>query len=296
MEAKDGITYANIINNEVSYIFTKKELSVWNDNDLKVVEIPKDLIAKVKVGTKYENNNFVIPEVIESKDGVTYAMLDSKNALLYTFTKESKSEYDKKDNVVEIDSKIINEIKSGDIYDKNKKTFNIDIEYVRSKYLDSINQGYEAAIQMILGEDTPLSEMISWETQEKEAKAFLESKDSKVAPSISVMANTRGVPLDIFANKIIEKANKYRAASSFLIGYRQKLISSLESSKDLESIRKCVFDYEFVTKSLQASTDSKTESKIESSQDSKTESKNTESKVDSKTESSQEPNKETKKG
>lgn len=290
MEAKDGITYANIINNEVSYIFTKKELSVWNDNDLKVVEIPKDLIAKVKIGTKYENNNFVIPEVIESKDGVTYAMLDSKNALLYTFTKESKSEYDKKDNVVEIDSKIINEIKSGDIYDKNKKTFSIDIEYVRSKYLDSINQGYEAAIQMILGEDTPLSEMISWETQEKEAKAFLESKDSKVAPSISVMANTRGVPLDVFANKIIEKANKYRAASSFLIGYRQKLISSLESSKDLESIRKCVFDYEFVTKSLQASTDSKTES----SQDSKVESKNTESKVDSKTE--QEANKETKKG
>lgn len=250
MEAKDGKTYANIINGEVSYIFTKEQLSVWNENDLFVVEIPAKMLDKVKVGTKYENNAFVLPEVIESKENVTYAMLDSNNALLYTFTKETKSEYGKKDNVVEIDSKIVDELQSGDIYDKKKKAFNIDTEFVRKKHLDSINAGYKAAIQMILGEDTPLSEMISWETQEKEAKSYLESKDSKNAPSIALMANTRGVPLDSFASKIIEKATKYRQASSFLIGYRQRLITELESAKDLESIRKVKFDFEYVAKTL----------------------------------------------
>lgn len=250
MKAIEGKTYANIIDSKVAYIFTKENLAEWNENDLQVVEIPKDLLDKVKVGIQYVDSKFIIIEYIPTKENTLYALLDKDNKFQYTFTSAEKKEYEKDSNVIETTRDVIKEVQVGDVYDKAKKTFNVDIEYVKTIYIKEANSLYDTIINTIAGEQTPLSEMISWETQEKEAKEYLTSKDISKASSIALMAKTRGVPLDIFANKIVEKATKYRNASSFLIGYRQKVIQDLESSKDVESLRKARFNSEFVMQTL----------------------------------------------
>lgn len=252
MQAQEGKVYANIINNKVAWIFTKNDMSAWNENDLLVVEIPQDLLSLVKVGSEYKDSNFIFEKLIPCNDNAMYAMLDNEDKLLFFFTKQTKPFYKQSDNVVEVSENELLEAQSGDTYDKKKQSFNLDLEYVRKLYMDRVNSSYESVIQAITGENTPLSEMISWETQEKEAKAYLESNDISQASNIALMAQTQDRDLSEFSNKIIEKAAKYRLASSFLIGYRQKIIRDLENAQDLESIRNATFDMELIQSKLQS--------------------------------------------
>lgn len=252
MIAKDDTTYANIVGNKVVWIFTKNDIPEWNENDLHVVSIPKKLLGKVKVGTEYINDNFVIKKEIVTKDDVLYGVLGENNELLYSFTKEQREFYNDDEKVVIIPAKEALEVCEGNIYDENAKSFLLDLEHVRNLYMKLANESYNAVINIIMGEDTPLSEMISWETQEKEAKAYLANNDVAQAPNIVIMATTQGRDISEFANKIIEKAQKYRMASSFLIGYRQKVIKALESASDVTSLRNAKFDKDYVLQHLQS--------------------------------------------
>ena len=252
MIAKDDTTYANIVGNKVVWIFTKNDMPEWNENDLHVVSIPKKLLGKVKVGTEYINDNFVIKKEIATKDDVLYGVLGENNELLYSFTKEQREFYNDDEKVVIIPAKEALEVCEGNIYDENAKSFLLDLEHVRNLYMKLANESYNAVINIIMGEDTPLSEMISWETQEKEAKAYLANNDVAQAPNIVIMATTQGRDISEFANKIIEKAQKYRMASSFLIGYRQKVIKALESASDVTSLRNAKFDKDYVLQHLQS--------------------------------------------
>ena len=252
MIAKDDTTYANIVGNKVVWIFTKNDIPEWNENDLHVVSIPKKLLGKVKVGTEYINDNFVIKKEIATKDDVLYGVLGENNELLYSFTKEQREFYNDDEKVVIIPAKEALEVCEGNIYDENAKSFLLDLEHVRNLYMKLANESYNAVINIIMGEDTPLSEMISWETQEKEAKAYLANNDVAQAPNIVIMATTQGRDISEFANKIIEKAQKYRMASSFLIGYRQKVIKALESASDVTSLRNAKFDKDYVLQHLQS--------------------------------------------
>lgn len=252
MIAKDDTTYANIVGNKVVWIFTKNDMPEWNENDLHVVSIPKKLLGKVKVGTEYINDNFVIKKEIATKDNVLYGVLGENNELLYSFTKEQREFYNDDEKVVIIPAKEALEVCEGNIYDENAKSFLLDLEHVRNLYMKLANESYNAVINIIMGEDTPLSEMISWETQEKEAKAYLANNDVAQAPNIVIMATTQGRDISEFANKIIEKAQKYRMASSFLIGYRQKVIKALESASDVTSLRNAKFDKDYVLQHLQS--------------------------------------------
>ena len=265
MRAEANKTYANIINNKVSWIFTINELKEWNENDLKVVEIPKDKLDKVSVGTEYADDFVIETPAIPTKENTTYAMLDKNNKLLYFFDSNSKKEYKQEDNVVEVDASDCFATQIGDTYDMKTKSFDIDLEHARNLYINEANTAYNATILAIMGEDTPLTEMISWETQEKEARAFLETKDETQAQSIILMAKTQGRDITEFANKIIEKAVKYRTASSFLIGYRQKVIKDLESAKDILGLKNAKFNMEFALQTLQNSQNS------QNTQDSSTE-------------------------
>ena len=250
MQAQDGITYGIIMNDTIVNLFTKDQMSAWNENDIHVIEIPKDKLDKIKVGTKYKHNTFIIENYIDTKDNILYALLED-NKVKSFFTRESIKQYSDTWHVVEIPQELEKFIDIDSVYDNETKSFIIDIEKVRQIRINKINNTYNNAIIEIMGENTPISEMLSWETQEREAKAYLETKDSTQAPSISLMAQSQERDLEEFANKIVEKSTKYRLASSFLIGYRQGLIKDIESATSIEAIIKVTFDRKYVAEFLQ---------------------------------------------
>lgn len=70
MLAEKNKTYALLdSNNSVMQIFTQKDIKEWNENQVKVVEIPKSDVEWVEIGIGYdvEKNAFVRPSLAEAQ-------------------------------------------------------------------------------------------------------------------------------------------------------------------------------------------------------------------------------------
>ena len=107
--------------------------------------------------------------------------------------------------------------------------------------LIEINNAYEKAILSIQKEHIPQTEMLSFETQERESKAYKDSgyTDTSLCPFMQSIANVRGVDLKTLCDKALHKATLYRQATSMLIGKRQGLqdkIEQVQTKEDLEGI------------------------------------------------------------
>lgn len=107
--------------------------------------------------------------------------------------------------------------------------------------LIEINNAYEKAILSIQKEHIPQTEMLSFETQERESKAYKDSgyTDTSLCPFMQSIANSRGVDLKTLCGKTLHKATLYRQATSMLIGKRQGLqdkIEQVQTKEDLEGI------------------------------------------------------------
>ena len=107
--------------------------------------------------------------------------------------------------------------------------------------LIEINKAYENAILSVQREHIPQTEMLSFETQERESKAYKDSgyTDTSLCPFMQSIATVRGVDLKPLCDKALEKATLYRQASGMLIGKRQRLqdrIEQVQTKEDLESI------------------------------------------------------------
>lgn len=250
MKAKDNTTYAVIRNEKVTFLFTKAAMAEWNENDIHAIEVPKNLLNKVQIGTEYKDGQFVIIKMVKTKPNKIHAMLDNENRLSYVFRDTDKPEYKSDDNVVIVQDEQAPEIQVGDLYNAQTKQFETSLEYVRFLYKDECDKLFEGIFDSVCGERVPTTEMISWQLQEAEARAYMVHKESAQVPYIAVMAQTQGRDLEEFATKIIEKADKYRQASSFIIGYRQKVLKDLESAEDIVSLRKARFNVEFVLNGL----------------------------------------------
>ena len=104
-----------------------------------------------------------------------------------------------------------------------------------------INNAYETAILSVQREHIPQTEMLSFETQERESKAYKDSgyTDTSLCPFMQSIANARNKDLKALCDKALEKATLYRQASGMLIGKRQGLqdrIEQVQTKEDLESI------------------------------------------------------------
>lgn len=107
--------------------------------------------------------------------------------------------------------------------------------------LTEINNAYENAILSVQKEYIPQTEMLSFETQERESKAYKDSgyTDTSLCPFMQSIATTRGVDLKTLCDKALEKATLYRQASGMLIGKRQGLqdkVEQIQTKEELESI------------------------------------------------------------
>ncbi|WP_276954322.1 hypothetical protein [Helicobacter rodentium] len=136
-------------------------------------------------------------------------------------TKKSESEFIKLRNKTEQ-------------YAREQECLN-DVKVLR---LNELNQSFNALIENALGEAVPPTEMLTWEAQERESNAFLNSnpRNESLAPTMVGIATARGVDLEILCQKCIEKSEKYRLLSATMIGKRQKFQDAIESAKTQEEV------------------------------------------------------------
>ncbi|HEC1144035.1 TPA: hypothetical protein R0G12_001321 [Campylobacter coli] len=112
--------------------------------------------------------------------------------------------------------------------------------------LIEINKDYESAILKVQKDYIPQSEMLSFETQEKESLAYKNSnyKDTSLCPFMQAIATARGMDLRTLCDKALEKATLYRQASGALIGKRQCLQDRIELVKRLEDLNLIAWESE----------------------------------------------------
>ncbi|HEF3198230.1 TPA: hypothetical protein R8994_000613 [Campylobacter coli] len=112
--------------------------------------------------------------------------------------------------------------------------------------LIEINKDYEKAILKVQKDYIPQSEMLSFETQERESLAYKNSnyKDTSLCPFMQAIATARGIDLRTLCDKALEKATLYRQASGALIGKRQCLQDRIELVQSLEDLNLIAWESE----------------------------------------------------
>ncbi|HED6594874.1 TPA: hypothetical protein R5Z00_000029 [Campylobacter coli] len=117
---------------------------------------------------------------------------------------------------------------------------------LKSLKLIEINKAYENAILKVQTEYIPQTEMLSFETQERESIAYKNSnyQDTSLCPFMQTISTARGIDLRTLCDKAIEKATLYRQASGALIGKRQGLQDRVEMVQSLEELNLITWENE----------------------------------------------------
>lgn len=116
---------------------------------------------------------------------------------------------------------------------------------VKALRLKALNAEFDALIANALGEVVPQTEMLTWEAQERESNAFLNSnpRNESLAPTMVGIATARGVELEVLCQKCVAKSEKYRQFSATMIGKRQKFQDAIEGAKTQEEVWALTFDF-----------------------------------------------------
>ncbi|WP_409500191.1 hypothetical protein ACJ7Z2_10005 [Mannheimia glucosida] len=107
----------------------------------------------------------------------------------------------------------------------------------KSAKLAEINQQAQAFINDLAKYDeTPSFERDTWLEQAKEAKAWVADQTAQT-PTLMLIAQMRGVPLDTLRQKAYEKAMAYQTVAAIVAGQRQGYEDRLEQAETLEQIQ-----------------------------------------------------------
>lgn len=85
-------------------------------------------------------------------------------------------------------------------------------------------------------DETPSFERDTWLEQAKEAKAWIEDPTTQT-PTLDLIAQMRGVPLNTLRQKAYEKAMAYQTVAAIVAGQRQAYEDRLNATESLEQIQ-----------------------------------------------------------
>lgn len=108
------------------------------------------------------------------------------------------------------------------------------LKELKAQKLAQINEGCQSALAA-LTLTYPEKELLTFERQEREARALLAGDSSDVA-HITAIASGRGIPVEELARKIVAKADAFSLASGLLIGQRQRYEDLLEEAQTKEAV------------------------------------------------------------
>ncbi|WP_244141771.1 hypothetical protein [Mannheimia bovis] len=107
----------------------------------------------------------------------------------------------------------------------------------KSAKLAEINQQAQAFVNDLAKYDeTPSFERDTWLEQAKEAKAWVEDSTAQT-PTLTLIAQMRGIPLDTLRQKAYEKAMAYQTVAAIVAGQRQAYEDRLNAAESLEQIQ-----------------------------------------------------------
>ncbi|MCI7506821.1 hypothetical protein [Desulfovibrio piger] len=110
----------------------------------------------------------------------------------------------------------------------------LTLEELKAAKLAQINEGCQSALAA-LTPTYPEKELLTFERQEREARALLAGDGSDVV-HITAIASGRGIPVEELARKIAAKADAFSLASGLLIGQRQRYEDLLEGAQTKEAV------------------------------------------------------------
>ncbi len=205
---------------------------------------------------------FILKELGAKYDNLSYLLISNCIKSNIKLAKIDRNEtYDEQDNY--IDDITPEEIQAGTQAVKEYCLENNELELLKQYMplvlsgvelltemkavkLIEINKDYKKAILKVQKDYIPQSEMLSFETQERESLAYKNSKykDTSLCPFMQAIATARGIDLRTLCDKALEKATLYRQASGALIGKRQCLQDRIELVKSLEELNLIAWESE----------------------------------------------------
>lgn len=107
----------------------------------------------------------------------------------------------------------------------------------KSAKLAEINAKAQAFVNQLAHlDETPEFERETWPIQREEAKAWFTDRNAET-PTIALIAQMRGVPLDVLRQKAFEKAMAYQTVAAVVAGQRQAYEDRLNRAETLEQIQ-----------------------------------------------------------
>ncbi|AJE07731.1 hypothetical protein [Mannheimia haemolytica] len=123
------------------------------------------------------------------------------------------------------------------VYEQIKVDMQAVISAEKSAKLAEINQKAQAFINDLAKyNETPQFERDTWLEQAKEAKAWV-ADPTVQTPTLALIAQMRGIPLDTLRQKAYEKAMAYQTVAAIVAGQRQGYEDRLEQAETLEQIQ-----------------------------------------------------------
>lgn len=107
----------------------------------------------------------------------------------------------------------------------------------KSAKLAEINAKAQAFVNQLAHlDETPEFERETWPIQREEAKAW-QIDPHATTPTLALIAQVRGVPLDVLRQKAFEKAMAYQTVAAVVAGQRQAYEDRLNMAETLEQIQ-----------------------------------------------------------
>lgn len=124
-----------------------------------------------------------------------------------------------------------------------EKTLELNLKDLKTIKINKLNQNYEKVIALMLKEEVPFTEMLTWKIQEDEAEKYLASEDANDAPFMKAIADARNYDLKKLCQKALEKAVVYNKTLGALIGYRQHKQDLIENAPTEEKLNEITIDF-----------------------------------------------------
>ena len=120
---------------------------------------------------------------------------------------------------------------------------NTTLEETKAAKLKEINAACDAILNAAVA-SYPESEVLTFDQQVEEVKAYQASGNVDDCPLLYALAVARGITLNDLIERVIAKRQAFSVLSGYVIGQRQRLEDTLDTLETVEAVEALVVDIE----------------------------------------------------